>query len=394
MVPATHILTINGGFSLSKSRLVFSLLIAISAIDLAAQQPYWVECDQNGQLPTIIWDGAMAMADKNDHVAYRFGGQIDVFPLDFTIDEFYAYDLDTGIWTQLATAPMAAADPMMISGPCAHCVTVVGGRGRFRTGADLMYPQMFKFQTKAGKWREEDPGDETAIRRSSATIVEVPAGPALAQRRYYLFGGVGNTLPSFPTTPTGLRNDVAVYDHVNGWRDLETFGEPPAPRSWHLAVYHPAAHGILIFGGYRLGPDQGPDTPPFELFGPTNFENDLWFLDLTTRVWTRLEPVNEGPSTRDNARGFVDEARNLLVVFGGQRHDGVLNDLWTYSFTANEWQEMVLPAVEPAPQGRVGSASFVRETDDAYELYIHGGATGDGTGVLLNDMWKLIWPKL
>jgi len=377
---------------LSIPRLFFSLLILTTAIDLAAQQPYWVECEQNGQLPTVIWDGAMAMADKDDQVAYRFGGQLDVFPLDFTTDEFYAYDLETGTWTQLATGPTAAADPMMISGPCAHCVTVVGGRGRFRTGSDLMYPQMVNYQTKAHKWKEEDPGDVTAIRRASATIVEVPDGPSLSHRRYYLFGGVGNTLSGFPTTPTGLRNDVAIYDHVAGWSTLETFGEPPAPRSWYLAVYHPAADGILIFGGYRLGFDQGPDTPPFELFGPTNFENDLWFLDLNTRVWTRLEPDGDGPATRDNARGFVDVGRNLLVLWGGQRHDGVVNDLWTYSLATNQWQELFL--AEPMPQSRVGSASFVRETDDAYELYIHGGATGDGSGVLLDDMWKLIWPKL
>ena len=379
---------------MSNPRLVLTLLILTVAVQLAAQQPYWVECEQNGQLPTIIWDGAMAMADKDDTVAYRFGGQVDVFPFDFTTDEFYAYDLETGTWTQLASQPVAAADPMMISGPCAHCVTVVGGRGRFRTGGDLMYPQMVSYQTKADKWREEDPGDVTAIRRSSATIIEVPDGPALTQRRYYLFGGVGNTLPSFPTTPTGLRNDVAVYDHVNGWQNLETFGERPAPRSWYLAAYSPAAHGIFFFGGYRLGINQGPDTSPGALFGPTNFENDLWFLDLITRVWTRLEPNGEGPSTRDNARGFVDVGRNLLVLYGGQRHDSVVTDLWTYSPTANQWQEVTLPTTAAMPQGRVGSAWFVRETDSAYELYIHGGATGDGSGTLLDDMWKLVWPKL
>lgn len=52
------------------------------------------------------------------------------------------------------------------------------------------------------------------------------------------------------------------------------------------------------------------------------------------------------------------------------------------------------PPGAPAPPGRVGGISFVRESPDAFELYLHAGVTSEsGNAVLLNDLWKLTWPK-
>jgi len=56
--------------------------------------------------------------------------------------------------------------------------------------------------------------------------------------------------------------------------------------------------------------------------------------------------------------------------------------------------QVSLAPAAPVPPGRVGGVSFVRETPDAFELYIHSGITDEfGTGVLLNDLWRLTWPK-
>jgi hypothetical protein len=53
-----------------------------------------------------------------------------------------------------------------------------------------------------------------------------------------------------------------------------------------------------------------------------------------------------------------------------------------------------LAPTDPVPLGRVGGVSFVRETPDAFELYVHSGITNEfGDGVLLNDLSKLTWPK-
>lgn len=367
----------------------------------ASTAPYWQPIVQHGDIPAPLWEAGASFARSvsNPDVIYRFGGQSGIFPNDPVRNDFYALDLATFTWTNLGSpdTPAPRADTLLIPGPCGNCVSIVGGRGRFRTGTDLMFPEMWTYHVHSGKWKAvapEDLGDPFAVRRSSALVVTVPEARHPQKTTFYAFGGVGNTLPSFPTTPTGLRNDVAVYDKDAGWSLVPTLGEEPVPRAWATGGYDPTANSLLIFGGYRLGPDQGPTTPPFELFGPTNYENDLWSLSLDTFTWTRLEPAGPLPSPRDNVPAFFDTSRGGLVIFGGQLFNGLVSDLWFYSVAENTWTEVALAPSSPVPPARVGAIFFVRETPTAFELYLHSGATSDGgASVFLNDLWKLTWPK-
>jgi hypothetical protein len=380
--------------------LTLATLLAATAAG-ASTAPYWQAVEQHGDLPAPIWEAGVsfARAAGDPGTVYRFGGQRGVFPNDPVLNDFYALDLETATWTNLASfeTPAARADTLMIPGPCGNCVSIVGGRGRFRTGTDRMFPEMWTYHVNSRQWKDAKPqllGDPFAVRRSSALVVTVPEARHPQKQTFYAFGGVGNTLPSFPTTATGLRNDVAVYDKNAGWSLVATFGEEPVPRAWPAGGYDPASHSLLIFGGYRLGPDQGPTTPPFELFGPTNYENDLWSLSLDTFTWTRLEPAGPLPSPRDNVPAFFDTAHGGLVIFGGQAFDGLLSDLWFYSVAENSWTQVALAAGSPLPPPRVGAVYFVRETPEAFELYLHSGATSDGgPSLFLNDLWKLTWPK-
>lgn len=367
-----------------------------------ASDPYWQEVEQHGDVPEPIWNAGVSYArsGSDPDTVFRFGGQQGDFPEDFPRNDFYSLDLDTATWTDLAgpDTPAPRADVMMIPGPCGNCVSIAGGRGRFRTGADLMFPEMWTYHVNSREWKPVTGGqlgDPFAIRRSSAAVVEVPEGGNHPNKKlYYAFGGVGNTLPRFATTPDGLRNDVAVYEKNEGWSLVETSGEEPPPRAWATGSWDPTGFQMLFFGGYRLGEDQGPDTPAGELFGPTNFENDLWSLDLQTFTWTRLEPEGPLPSPRDNVPSFFDAGRGGLVIYGGGGFDGVRSDLWYFASAENRWYEIALAPGSPVPPGRVGGVHWVRETPEAYELWLHGGATSDGVETeLLDDLWKLVWPK-
>lgn len=380
--------------------LSLALLLVATAAG-ASGDPYWQEIQAQGDVPPPLWEAGASFARSvsDPDVVYRFGGQVGVFPNDPTLNDFYALDLETATWTNLASpeTPAPRADTLLMPGPCGNCVSIAGGRGRFRTGSDNMFPEMWTYHTKSGKWKEvqaQHLGDPFAVRRSSTVVVSAPVPGHPNKKTFYAFGGVGNTLPSFPTTPTGLRNDVAVYEKNDGWSVLPTLGEEPAPRAWATTVYDPVDHALLVFGGYRLGPDQGPNTPPFELFGPTNYENDLWSLDLETNLWTELEPEGTLPAPRDNVPALFDAGRNGLVIFGGQAFDGLLTDLWFYSKADGTWTEVLLAPGSPVPPARVGGIFVVRETAEAYELFLHSGATSDGgPATFLNDLWKLTWPK-
>ncbi|PRP93640.1 Kelch repeat-containing protein [Enhygromyxa salina] len=365
-------------------------------------QPAWQAVAQHGDVPPGIWEASASFArGKDANVIYRFGGQTGSFPDDPTLNDFYALDLDTGTWTNLAFTqpPTPRAETVMIPGPCGNCVSVVGGRGRFRTGDDLMFPEMWTYHTKSQSWEQaagEQLGDPLAVRRSSAVVVAVadPDHPN-KKKTLYAFGGVGNTLSGFARTPTGLRNDVAVYDYDSGWSVIPTVGEAPAPRAWASGGYDPDSESLLVFGGYRLGADQGPETPPWELFGATNYENDLWSFDLATSAWTQLEPVGPVPSPRDNAVAFFDAAHGGLVVYGGQTFAGLSDELWFYSVDDNEWTQIPLDPSAAVPAMRVGGVFFVQETPTTYELYLQGGSSSDGgPSEFFDDLWKLSWPKI
>ena len=335
--------------------------------------PRWEPVQQHGDIPPALWEAGVSFAqtDGEREVVYRFGGQRGNFPNDFTVNDFHAFDVSTATWTNLTTpeTPAARADTLMIPGPCTACVSIVGGRGRFRTGSDLMFPEMWTYDTPSRRWEgvpTEALGDAFAVRRSSTLVVEVPEAGHPEKTAFYAFGGVGNTLSRFATTSTGLRNDVAVHGQGTGWRLAPTSGEKPAPRAWVAGGYDPNSRSLLVFGGYRLGVDQGPSTPAGELFGPTNYENDLWSWSLETFTWTRLHPTGPLPAPRDNAVAFFDATRGGLVVFGGQRFDGLSSELWFYSVRDNQWTEVALDP-SAVPPARVGGISFLRETPTAYE---------------------------
>jgi hypothetical protein len=86
---------------------------------------------------------------------------------------------------------------------------------------------------------------------------------------------------------------------------------------------------------------------------------------------------------------FFYTAHGGLVVFGGSGFDRVSNDLWFYSMAANRWTELTLDPIAPIPPARV-----VRETEAAFELFLHGGSSSDGgSSSFFDDLWKLTWSK-
>lgn len=130
------------------------------------------------------------------------------------------------------------------------------------------------------------------------------------------------------------------------------------------------------------------------VFSPENYLGDLWKLDLDTDTWVELAfDEAGGPGHRDNAKLFVDEHHDRLWLFGGGSFDGTtLADIWYFDLSTGVWTRVDTAMTGPSPAPRFGQYSFHRKTDTAYEFIIFGGATAEFSPVLLDDMWKLTIP--
>jgi N-acetylneuraminic acid mutarotase len=175
------------------------------------------------------------------------------------------------------------------------------------------------------------------------------------------------------------------------------------------------------------------------LFSGANMPADLWEFNPTTKQWTWISGGNDdsysnkgqpgvygtlqvpaaanAPGSRLGGVTWTDGTGNLWVSGGvgldSAGYQGLLNDLWEYNATSNEWAWMGgsatvpvdcpsifnwcgqfddlgtlrSPALGYAPGGRYDGAGW---TDSKGNLWLFGGTGFDsvGTSGLLNDLWK------
>jgi N-acetylneuraminic acid mutarotase len=194
----------------------------------------------------------------------------------------------------------------------------------------------------------------------------------------------------------GVKNSTAPSYNPGGRRD---------------AVSWTDQNGIVwLFGGYGHGTNG------------EGFLNDLWKYNTITNQWTWVngnDKVNvfgiygskgvpdnaNNPGSRYGSCGWIDEAGNLYL-FGGNGYNatarGMLNDLWKYNTTTNQWTWISGPGTVNAtgvygsqgvadvsnwPGARNGGTLW-KGNDN--KIWLFGGDGYAKTGIIgrLNDLWK------
>ncbi len=239
---------------------------------------------------------------------------------------------------------------------------------------------------------------------------------------FWLFGGVGYA----QTGPVGGMNDLWKYNpYTNQWTWVNgpqfvgqppfygTIGVPspsniPGPRSDGTGWVDPVTGDLWMFGGNALGTSGG---------GPIN---DLWRYNIASDRWTWMKgptvtfqngtfgtigvssPSNN-PGSRYWCNSFVDANGNFWL-FGGAGYAsvpgslGVLNDLWKYDLSSNNWtwmhgSNLVNPAGNFGTKG-VSSPSNTPArktratcwTDTLNNFWVYAGY--DQNNAAWGDLWK------
>lgn len=110
--------------------------------------------------------------------------------------------------------------------------------------------------------------------------------------------------------------------------------------------------------------------------------NDLWAYDINENRWTEIEPDGDVPAARFGHNALFDETQQLMVIFGGQAGTTFYNDVWIYDPVANVWAEISPGDEDGTPRPRYGSAGAVRAGGSG--LYVSHGFTNSGR---FDDTW-------
>ncbi|CAE6362746.1 unnamed protein product [Rhizoctonia solani] len=154
---------------------------------------------------------------------------------------------------------------------------------------------------------------------------------------------------------------------------MGTTGEAPSPRIGHGSGL--AGDWLIVWGGGTYENDQFVRT-----------DCCTYFLNLTTRHWTKLD-IQPAPGARLAHATCV--YGNRFIVFGGsgtENDSGPRNDLWSLDIDlltreTPRWERIEVATESEVPSERMGHTMLAYEN----KLYIFGGRHCP------NHMWKDTW---
>jgi hypothetical protein len=150
------------------------------------------------------------------------------------------------------------------------------------------------------------------------------------------------------------------------WTLLTPSGTPPAPRSYHMAVFDAERQRMILFGGYS--------------YNGTSF-GDTWELSLSgAPAWSAMS-FAISPSARFRAGMAMDPGRDRLILYGGW---GGINrsDTWTLSLEGTpQWTPITTTHLPP------GRSEVSLAYDAANDRMV---SFGGNNGQPQSDTWILL----
>jgi uncharacterized protein (TIGR02145 family) len=353
---------------------VFTSLLLLFVSGAHAQQWTWLTGGNTPNvLPNYVDDPGgrqkCSMWAGHDGILYLFGG--DNFDSNFVFGDLWSFDTSTTEWTWIAGS----------SSPNSPGIYGVLG--------------------------ESQQGNQPGSRKDAASWVD-------SQGNLWLFGGVGYGV----TSELGRLNDLWKYDPVVGlWTWISgsnqvniygNYGETGVPSNTNMpGTRGESAHWISNDELYLFGGNGQGDVS-------NGYLKDLWKYSISENQWVHLggggiadvapnygelnaSSSTNHPGTRVGSCNWISSDGTKLYLFGGAggAWGGVLNDLWQYDLSTNNWTwiggtsttgdlgssgELGVPSINNRPAGRLQAVSFAQNN----YLWLFGGYTN----YYINDLWR------
>ncbi len=196
-----------------------------------------------------------------------------------------------------------------------------------------------------------------------------PALPALAaavrRRRAWLRAGAAALFSIIWLAGLGAGIVRSAQVEPYGWMLVESTHHPRGRASGAIA-YDTLRNRAVLFGG----------ATEYYGSGRWNYQDDTWEWD--GQDWVLMKPETRPPARVSHDMAF-DEARGVVVMFGGYNNDGPMQDTWEWD--GENWT-LFCPAC--SPPAREGHQMFY--DPERGRVVVYGGY--DHYSVFFHDAWE------
>ncbi|XP_074571348.1 protein GLUTELIN PRECURSOR ACCUMULATION 3-like [Curcuma longa] len=166
-------------------------------------------------------------------------------------------------------------------------IFIFGGCGKSETQEEKYYNDLYILDTEKLTW-------ERAVTSGSPPSARDCHSCSAWKNQIIVLGGE-DSLGFYLSDAYILIADTLV------WEPLKTFGKIFPPRAGHTTV--PLGSNLFVFGGFS---------------DAKNLYDDLYVLNVESRIWSKVIPENQGPCARFSVAGdCLDQWKGDLVFLGG-----------------------------------------------------------------------------
>lgn len=308
------------------SRIYLLVYVLATAIHIQAQitktMGLWTQISSGSLFPARVYHSSVF--DPTSKLIYTFFGtnrSLTIGSQSYT--DIWTFNITNNAWNLVTPSSGISLIPHIHDHSTAidlkHRIayTYGGFKGGGGYGPAYNSNKLYSFNMVTAAWQLITPLGSTAppVLRMHSSNFDSNIGIL------YIIGGNTGSNSGF------LQNKVWAYNVTSvQWSLVVAKNQGFSQRSGHSSVLD-ASGNIYVIAGLN-----GTSSA-----APTNYMNDIWMLNMTSKLWTQLSYAPAGFGLRANHKSVFDQSSNTIFSTGGLTSGTyVWNDIWAFSLTSSK----------------------------------------------------------